>query len=161
VSIQEYLTTSYRPDCDYVDGAVVERNLGEYDHSNTQAALCAHLVAHEPPGCKTLISVRVQVAATRIRVPDLCVINTGRERIVSKPPLVCIEVLAREDTVESMQERIEDYLAFGVPCVWLINPRTRRAYVYTSAGMRVAKGGILRIEDPDITVPLAEIFADD
>ncbi|MDP8978970.1 MAG: Uma2 family endonuclease [Acidobacteriota bacterium] len=108
------MTTSYRPDCDYVDGALVDRNLGEYDHTNAQAALCAHLCTHEPPGCKTLISIRVKVALTRIRVPDLCVINTGRERIITKPPLVCIEVLARQDTVETMQERIDDYLAFGV-----------------------------------------------
>ena len=55
----------------------------------------------------------------------------------------------------------DDYLEFGVPCVWLINPPTFRAYVYTSAGMHAAKDGILRIEDPDITVPLAEIFADE
>ena len=26
VSVEEYLATSYRPDCDYVDGKVVERN---------------------------------------------------------------------------------------------------------------------------------------
>ena len=37
VSIEEYLSTSYRPDCDYVDGEVRERNLGEYPHSNLQS----------------------------------------------------------------------------------------------------------------------------
>ncbi len=39
ISVEEYLATSYRPDCDYVDGEVVERNLGEQDHSWLQAAL--------------------------------------------------------------------------------------------------------------------------
>ncbi len=34
VSIGEYLTSVYRPDCDYVDGEVQERNPGEYDHGN-------------------------------------------------------------------------------------------------------------------------------
>ncbi len=29
VSVDEYLRTSYRPDCDYVDGILVERNVGE------------------------------------------------------------------------------------------------------------------------------------
>jgi hypothetical protein len=29
VSIEEYLGTAYLPDCDYVDGSVEERNLGE------------------------------------------------------------------------------------------------------------------------------------
>ena len=32
----------YRPDCDYVDGRVVERNLGERDHSKLQAAIAAY-----------------------------------------------------------------------------------------------------------------------
>ena len=33
VSVREYLSTSYRPDCDYIDGVVLERNVGEKDHS--------------------------------------------------------------------------------------------------------------------------------
>ena len=36
VPVEEYLRTSYDPDCDYVDGEVVERNLGERDHSSAQ-----------------------------------------------------------------------------------------------------------------------------
>ena len=39
VSVEEYLNTSYRPDCDYVDGRVVERNLGELDHSDLQGEI--------------------------------------------------------------------------------------------------------------------------
>lgn len=32
VSVAEYLASSYRPDCDYVDGVIEERNLGEKEH---------------------------------------------------------------------------------------------------------------------------------
>jgi hypothetical protein len=39
ISVQEYLKTVYRPDCDYVDGVVEERNLGERDHSWIQGRL--------------------------------------------------------------------------------------------------------------------------
>jgi hypothetical protein len=39
VSIQEYLNTSYRPDRDYVDGVVLERNFGEYDHARLQTEI--------------------------------------------------------------------------------------------------------------------------
>jgi hypothetical protein len=35
VSVQEYLATSFRPDRDYVDGEIQERNLGERPHSLT------------------------------------------------------------------------------------------------------------------------------
>ena len=33
VSVDEYLHTAYHPDCDYVDGVVEDRNVGEKDHS--------------------------------------------------------------------------------------------------------------------------------
>jgi len=36
--------------------------------------------------------------------------------------------------MDAVQERIDDYLAFGVPRVWLLNPRNRRAFIYTAAG---------------------------
>jgi len=39
ISVGEYLATSYRPDCDYVDGVVEERSLGEFDHSFLQGLL--------------------------------------------------------------------------------------------------------------------------
>ena len=35
VSVEEYLHTSYQPDCDYVDGEVQERNLGELRSQQT------------------------------------------------------------------------------------------------------------------------------
>ena len=45
ISVEEYLRTSYRPDCDFVDGEVLERNVGETDHSWLQTMLSAYLVA--------------------------------------------------------------------------------------------------------------------
>lgn len=36
VSVEEYLNTVYRPDCDYVDGELVDRNVGEKDHAKLQ-----------------------------------------------------------------------------------------------------------------------------
>ncbi len=36
VPVEQYLRTSYRPDCDYVDGEVQQRNLGERWYSSVQ-----------------------------------------------------------------------------------------------------------------------------
>ena len=36
--IELYLRTSYHPDREYVDGRIVERNLGEKTHSSIQAS---------------------------------------------------------------------------------------------------------------------------
>jgi Uma2 family endonuclease len=160
ISVEEYLNTTYRPDCDYVGGEVLERNLGEIDHSDLQALLTTWLMNHRKEwGICVFPEQRVQVKASRFRVPDISVV-LGRKPttpVLESPPLLCIEILSRDDRMERIQERIDDYLAFGVPCVWVVNPRTRRGFVYTSEGMREAKDGILRVADSPITVPLAEL----
>jgi hypothetical protein len=44
ILVEEYLHTAYRPDCEYVDGEVLERNVGEYPHSKVQGLLYAYLL---------------------------------------------------------------------------------------------------------------------
>jgi len=162
ISVEEYLTTAYSPDCDYVDGVVLERNLGEQDHSNIQMELAVFLGGlRKKLGIHVFPEQRVQVKPTRFRVPDICVVTGPKpdEQIFTHPPFLCIEILSKDDRMSEMQERIDDYLAFGVPYVWLLNPKTKRAQVYTAEGMREAKQGVLRTENPEIVVPLAEIFS--
>jgi Uma2 family endonuclease len=59
--------------------------------------------------------------------------------------------------MNDMQERIDDYLNFGVPHVWVINPRNSRAFHYTADGMREPKDGILLISSPPITLPIRDL----
>ena len=77
--------------------------------------------------------------------------------IFTAPPHLCIEILSKDDTMVYMQEKIDDYLRFGVP-IWIINPRLRKGYVATKAGIVEAASGILETSDPDIRVPVAELF---
>jgi hypothetical protein len=42
--------------------------------------------------------------------------------------------------------------------VWVVDPVTRRAYVYTADGSHEAKDGVLRTANPVIEVSLAEMF---
>jgi Uma2 family endonuclease len=161
VSVEEYLSTSYRPDREYIDGVIEERNLGEFDHSSLQAALTAYFFNRRKEWkLRVLPEQRVQVKDTRFRIPVVCVVlEPGPfDRIIRVPPFICIEILSREDTVESMQDRIDDYLGFGVPYMWIINPRSRRAFVHTAEGSHEAKDGILRTENPELIVPLPEVF---
>jgi len=161
ISVNEYLSSSYDPDCDYVDGEVLERNLGEYDHSRLQGVLFAYLFSREKLwGIHVVPEQRVQVSPTRFRVPDICLIVAAKpdEQIFTKPPFLCIEILSPQDTMTRMLERIHDYLSFGVPHVWVLDPQAKRAYGYTASGMHEAKDGVLRTQHPDIAVPLAELF---
>jgi Uma2 family endonuclease len=68
-----------------------------------------------------------------------------------------MEILSPSDRMGEMQDRIDDYLDFGVRYVWLIDPRKRRAFLYTSEGVQEVKDGILRTSNPDIRVSLAEL----
>ena len=160
VPLSDYLETSYRPDCDYLDGELLERNVGEWDHSRLQTLLTRYLSIREKQWrILVVVEQRVQVKATRFRVPDISVLAGAPPGgpIIVEPPFLCIEILSPSDRMKEMQERIDDYLSFGVRYVWLLHPRTRRAFVYTPDAVQEVKDGILRTDDPDICVPLAEL----
>jgi len=160
VPLNEYLTTSYRPDCEYLDGELLERNVGEWDHSRLQMLLSRFLSNREEQwGVLVVPEQRVQVKRTRFRVPDIAVLTGGAPSgpIIEEPPFLCIEILSRSDRMEEMQERIDDYLDFGVRYVWLIRPRTRRAFIYTREGVTEVKDGTLRTKDPELRVVLSEL----
>jgi hypothetical protein len=74
--LEKYLRTLFRPDCDYVDGAIVDRNVGEFEHSFTMVLLLQALTQWEANiGIEPLPSVRVKVSASRYGVPDICVVR--------------------------------------------------------------------------------------
>ena len=95
VSVEEYLHTVYRPDCDYVDGVLVERNVGEKSHAKLQKRILLYLEERRKQwGIFVIQETRVQVSATRYRVPDVCVIAgpEPEEEIFTQPPFLCIEI---------------------------------------------------------------------
>ncbi len=164
VSLDEYLASQYDPDCDYIDGKLEERNVGELDHSLVQAAIIEHFAPRKRQmGIHVLPELRVQVTPRRYRVPNVCVVVGAKpaEQVLTAPPFLCIEILSPSDTLDRVQERIDDYPAMGVPNVWLLNPRTRRGWVYSSDRSREARDGILHTAHPDLAVPLADLFRDD
>ena len=163
VSVEEYLGTSYRPDREYIDGNVLERNLGERDHSRLQMAISGYLYARRHKfGLHVFPGLCVQVSPTHFRVPDICVVTGPKpqEQIFTTPPFLCIEILSKDDRQSGLRDRIRDYLEFGVAYVWVIDPRKRRAWIHTTAGTSEAKDGLLRATSPEIVVPLNEIFAE-
>jgi Uma2 family endonuclease len=160
VPLKEYLETCYRPDCEFLEGQLLERNVGEIDHGLLQVLLSNYLFKREEKwGILVLLALRVQVKALRIRVPDIVVITGGRPTtpILVQPPFLCVEVLSPHDRMLEMLERIDDYLNFGVRYVWLIHQSTRRAFVYTRDHVEEVKDGVLKTQNPDIYVPLAEL----
>ena len=161
VSIEEYLHSSYDPDCDYVGGELVERNVGEFKHATVQSVVLKLLFAWELRlAIRVLPELRLRVSATRFRVPDVLVMLKSQrvEPVLTAPPFLCIEILSPEDRMARMIERVKEYLAFGVKHVWVIDPDSRTAYSYTSeAGCEVRDQ--LTTNNPDISISLAELFS--
>jgi Uma2 family endonuclease len=162
VSIQEYLATAYRPDRDYLDGELLERNLGELEHSLLQTAVATWFWARrEAWKVLPLVEQRLQVAQVRFRVPDIAISRSEqpREAVITIPPLLVIEVLSKDDSLRSMRERVDDYLGFGVRHVWILDPASKRAYVCTSTAFQEPERGELEIPGTNIRLVLSEIFA--
>jgi Uma2 family endonuclease len=161
VSIEEYLSSSYEPDCDYVDGVLEERNLGEYDHGNLQTALSAYLKYRARSwNVRVIVELRIRVSATRVRVPDICVILRDREieQAPSKPPLVCIEVLSPEDRWPRAEKRTQDFLAMGVERVWVFDPKKGEVFEYTRSGRRKVTEDLL--DAPPVSIRISELMAE-
>jgi Uma2 family endonuclease len=158
VPVSEYLATAYRPDCDYVDGQVQERNLGELDHSDLQRQLI--LLLANAKEIRVNPELRVQVTPNRFRVPDICVMlaDAPREQVVRSAPLLCIEILSPEDTLSRMVERVHDFLNMGVRQVWIFDPRLRSAMVCEGVAMVEHTAGQLTLPGTQVTVDLAEVF---
>lgn len=162
VSVAEYLTSVYEPDCDYVDGEVVDRNVGEQDHSITQFLIGNALArAAQQVPIKIRPELRMRISPTRYRVPDLLVMRKTQhfERVLTSPPFLCIEIVSPEDRISRTTEKVKEYLKFGVEYVWVIDPQTQTAWQYTSGKTEVARD-FLTTTNPDLSISLSELFTD-
>lgn len=133
VPIEIYLRSSYEPDAEYVDGEIEERPMGENDHSAWQEAICFWFRQH---ACEWNVRVRpmlrIQVAATRFRVPDVTVLDRAQpiEQIITLPPLAVFEVLSPEDSLQRLKRKLEDYSRMGIPEIWIVDPQDGAYYRY-------------------------------
>lgn len=127
------------------DEPVTRRNRG---HGRIEANVCGDLRAWvrlqpEPRG-------EVLVGEAGVRLPGdpdttvgidvayisaaTAAVNPDDERIVEGVPLLVVEVLSPSDKHEDVSEKIDAYLAAGVPHVWVVDPRFRTITVYRPDG---------------------------
>lgn len=161
IPVGEYLGSVYRPDVDYVDGVLEERNVGEFDHADIQFAIMQVLEGLRSEGFRSSIETRVQVSATRFRVPDVCLLPKGwkKTQIIREAPRLCVEVLSPRDTVVGMRRRCEDYLRMGVPEVWIVDPQARVVFVMDPDGFRERSEGTLGLQGVPFRLDIQSIFA--
>src|SRR5712691_10073385 len=160
VSIEDYLRTSFEGlDREYVDGEIVERTLPDELHSETQwrlSGLIWDLSKTLPFFGRT--ELRSRVAASRVRIPDVSIYAGQKptERVPTKPPLVAIEILSPDDRYSKLMQKFEEYNAWGVRHIWLVDPESRKLKVYADGTLSEVTA--LTIPEFDVQFTAAEIF---
>lgn len=161
ISVDEYLHTTYQPDCDYVEGEVLERNMGEQAHATLQNFFAGIFWSNRDRWqLRSLTEQRVQVKEDRFRIPDVCVLlrSAAREAILHTPPLLCIEILSSDDSLRTLQQRVQDYLTMGVQNIWVVDPWNRVAYYASAQGYVQPNDGFLRLPGTEVAISLEEMF---
>ena len=106
--------------------------------------------------------MRIRTGPARIRVPDVTILRSGmpRERILTHPPLLVIEIQSPEDTLRRTAAKAAEYLAFGIEHVWVIDPTARVGYRGTADGLELARSGELAIPETPVRIVLADLFGE-
>src|SRR5512144_2975379 len=108
VSVEEYLNTTYDPDMEYVDGVLVERNVGDYLHSLIQSNIIFALRTRYPH-FKCLPELRSRTTQTRFRLPDVCVLLAPPQtRYLLDAAHIAIEILSEGDKASEVFEKLEE-----------------------------------------------------
>ncbi len=168
VSVEEYLNTSYRPDVDYVDGRLVERNFGNFQHSFLQSELIEYfnstLRARYGRKFRAFSEFRTEIRArTRYRIPDILVLPAGVAKDVkflNVAPWIAIEIKSPEDRILDLLARCREYVDRGTRYVWMIDPKDRSVTEIDAEGSRLRKDRAFDIELAGETfrVDLNEVF---
>ena len=156
--VAEYLRTTFPGlDKEYREGELVERSLPDWLHGRTQLLIGAFFLALDKalslwPSVETRVEIREDV----FLIPDVAVFHGAKPELVPKtPPIVAIEVLSPDDKLAKVREKLEEFRAWGVTHVWLVDPHSKRMYT-CDAGL--AEVATLKIPELEIEVTPADIF---
>ena len=160
VSVEEYLATSYKPACDYLDGVLRQKSLPTRKHSLIQTFLC-QLINTGFPGFEAVSELTARIHERRYLVPDVAVQrkNHIQDPYPLEPIHLCVEILSPNDTASETFAKCEEYLSWGVHMTWVLDPEFERAWEYRK-GQRpheIPPGGSLTAEG--ISIPLSDIFS--
>ncbi len=163
VSVEEYFSMEFEHDCEYVDGVIEERDLGEFEHAYVQGLLVTLFNNKRREwGVYALPEQRVQTRKTHFRIPDVTILREGtqRETILTRPPFLVIEVQSPDQAMRRTTIKAAEYRAFGIEHVWVIDPYARVAYQATDAGLELVRSGELVVPGTSIRVVPEELFAE-
>jgi Uma2 family endonuclease len=169
VSLDEYLNTSYEPDMEFVDGALVRRNVGTQLHSLLHAIVAGHFREYRKShGIKVFVEARllVDAATRRHRIPDVMVLNTPyrRGKVVVDAPAIIVEIKSPDDTFDDIVSRCFDYEKLRVGNILVMDPDNKRAWLFNQGTLQLLADAsislnLLQQKEP-IGFPFDQMFAE-
>jgi Uma2 family endonuclease len=142
-----------------VDGKLVERNMG-FESSEIAARIIflISLFLRDRPGGRIVgPDAGYQCfpdAPEKVRKPDVSFIRPGRlpgeqapKGHCRIPPDLAVEVVSPGDLSYEIEEKVAEYLAAGVPLVWVVHPPTRTVRVHRPRSS--PRGEISNLRDSD------------
>jgi len=55
--------------------------------------------------------------------------------------------------------RANEFIALGVPNLWILDPKERAGYIYSKSGLQLSHDNVLTTTDPVIKIDLNECFS--
>jgi Uma2 family endonuclease len=139
ITAEQYLRMTFEHDAEFVHGEIVERSMPDYVHSRIQTLLAFLFESmRRSHTLFTCAELRCKIAPDVFRIPDICVIadKPPQQSVPDQPPLVAIEILSKDDRHSDLMQKLEEYLVWGVPNIWVIDPSTHRFSIYTELGLQ-------------------------
>jgi Uma2 family endonuclease len=83
----------------------------------------------------------------------------ARPGFARTPPVLAVEVVGKDETLEMMLEKAGWYLAHGVDTVWTVDPMTHKVHVTTAGGTAVVDDRLPAPSSlPGLTPLVADLF---
>ncbi|MGB0562625.1 MAG: Uma2 family endonuclease [Spirulinaceae cyanobacterium] len=160
ITLTEFLSqTASNHRCELIEGRMVPKMGPQRFHSRTQRALL-HLL--EDWG-KTLGEIGLEWATMLKRrgqdwvpIPDLCFVYQTRlppnlgDVPCSVPPDLVVEIISPGQSFGDMAEKATDYLAAGVPMVWVVDPKAQSITVFVPQAVPATYRGALPVTAPSL-----------
>jgi len=161
-----------------VDGILVEKVMA-YLESVLAVTVARHLgnfVAGKKIGIVSGADGMMKLFPGLVRIPDAAFaakdqFPNGRVERVAIPALhpdLAVEVLSDSNSDEEMDEKLGDYFASGCRLVWIIDPPTQTAMIYTRSEEGLELSQTLTIDDvldggvvlPGFQLPMKQLFGE-
>lgn len=158
VSVEEYLRTSYKPACEYRDGVLTQKSMATGKHAFLQTRI-GHYILSAYSQFWVGSELTVRLSAERYVVPDLAVqyLNRVQDPYPTEPIPLCVEIVSPDDRFSEVMAKSQEYLEWGVPVVWIIDPEKCRAWELTrERGLHEAR---VVLTAGEISISVASLFA--